>query len=246
MRRLHPDPTEQIDPAEAYAYPADAGPWLRANMVTSVDGAATVEGTARGLSSPADRRLLQLLRGLADVVLVGASTVRRERYGAASPRDEWQPLRRAAGQVTAAPAIAVVSRSLDLDPDTPLFTQTQPGAGTIVFTTDSAPAERRRLLEKAADVIVAGEHEVDLGQAVDELVSRGHTRLLTEGGPHLLAEVIHSARLDELCLTLSPLVTAGGAQRIVSGDAFPQPARLRLAHILEEDHHLFLRYVRGS
>lgn len=244
MRRLHPEPSESVELAEAYAYPPEPRPWLRANMVSSADGAATVGGTARGLSSPADRRVLQLLRGLADVILVGASTVRRERYGAAPDKEEWQPRRRAAGQASA-PAFAVVSRSLDLDPESSLFAGNQPDARTVVLTAASAPAERRRALAKVADVVVAGEREVDIARAVSELTARGHTRLLTEGGPHLLAEIVGAGRLDELCLTLSPLLTAGGAQRILTGDAFAQPAHMELAHLLEEDGHLFLRYLRG-
>ncbi len=245
MRRLHPDPGGAVDPAEAYAYPGEPRPWLRANMVSSADGAATLDGTARGLSSPADRRLLQLLRGLADAVIVGAGTVRRERYGPAPPKEEWQPLRRAAGQPPA-PAVAVVSRSLDLDPESSLFTEAQPGARTVVLTAEAAPADRRRALERIADVVVAGEREVEIGRAVRALTERGHTRLLTEGGPHLLAEVAGAGFLDELCLTLTPLLTAGGAQRILTGDAFADPARMELAHVLEEEGHLFLRYIRGQ
>lgn len=242
MRRLHSDHAEAVEPAAAYAYPNERRPWLRANMVAGADGAATIGGTSRGLSSPADRALLQLLRGLADVVIVGASTVRRERYGAAPAREEWQARRRAAGQ-TPAPAIAVVSRSLDLDPDSALFTAARADARTIVLTAGSAPADRLRALGEVADVIVAGEHEVALEDAVDELVRRGHRRMLTEGGPNLLASIVGAGRLDELCLTLSPLLTAGSAQRILTGDAFPQPVRMDLAHVLEEDGHLFLRYL---
>lgn len=245
MRRLFPDHAEAVELAAAYAYPNDRRPWLRANMVAAADGAATIGGTSRGLSSPADRRLLGVLRGLADVVLVGASTVRRERYGAVPAREEWQPLRRAAGQ-TPAPALAVVSRSLDLDPESALFAGARADARTIILTPESAPADRLRVLGKVADVIVAGEREVALEEAIDELARRGHRRMLTEGGPNLLAEIVGSGRLDELCLTLSPVLTAGGAQRIVTGDAFPEPARMQLAHALEEDGHLFLRYLLGA
>lgn len=243
MPRQSPDNAE-AHPTEAYAYPP--GPWLRANMVSSADGAATVDGRAKGLSSEPDRRLLQLLRGLADVILVGAGTVRRERYGAAPAKEEWQPLRRAAGQTTAAPALAVLSRTLDLDPESALFAAAQPGARTIVLTTASAPTDRRRSLDKVAEVIVAGEQAVDLNRAVAELTGRGHSRLLTEGGPHVLAEIVAAGLLDELCLTLSPLLTAGDAQRILNGASLPDSTHLELAHILEEDSNLFLRYVRGG
>lgn len=245
MRRLFPDPSESVELAQAYAYPQVEGPWLRANMVSSIDGGATWEGSSRGLSSPSDLRILKLLRGLSDAILMGASTVRREPYSAAPAKEEWQPLRQSAGQLPA-PTFAVVSRTLDLDPDAPLFTKARPDARTIVFTAASAPVDRRTALDKVADVIVAGQNKVDLGRAVDELAARGHTRLHSEGGPHLLAELAGSGRLDELCLTVSPVLTAGAAQRIVTGDAFPQPITMDLAHVLEEDGHLFLRYVREA
>lgn len=235
MRRL--EPAGPVDLAVAYAYPGTA-PWLRANMVSSADGAATYEGKAGGLGNPADQRLLSLLRGLSDVVVVGATTARVEGYGPVFPRRFWGGIRDGRAP---APPIALVSRSLELDFDSPLFTE--PLARTIVITCAAAPDDRLSGCAKHADVIVAGEEAVDIAAALDALAERGLVRQLTEGGPRLLAEIATAGRLDELCLTVSPRITAGDAPRILNGTG-PVAAPLRLGHILEDQDFLYLRYVR--
>lgn len=237
MRRL--ESAGPVDLAAAYAYPG-TGPWLRANMVSSADGAATYEGKTAGLGSAADRQVLSLLRGLADVVVVGATTARVEGYGPVLPGQSWGGVRHGR---TPAPPIAVVSRSLELDVDAPLFTE--PLARTIVITCAAAPDDRRAGCAKHADVIVAGEETVDIAAALDALAERGLLRQLTEGGPRLLAQLAAAGRLDELCLTVSPQVTAGDAPRIACGPG-PIVAPLRLEHVLEDEGFLFLRYVRLS
>ncbi len=235
MRTL--EPTGDADLAEAYAYPS-TGPWLRANMVASADGAATRSGLTEGLGGPADRRLLSILRALADVVIVGAATVRAEGYGPVRPREWWGDLR--AGR-TPAPPLAILSRSLDFDFGAPVFTEAL--VPTIVVTCPSAPAERVRACEKHAEVITTGGEWADAGAALDALAERGLVRQLTEGGPRLLAEIAAAGRLDELCLTMSPQLTAGDAARVLNGPAMP-PVPLRLGHVLEDDDFVFLRYVR--
>jgi riboflavin biosynthesis pyrimidine reductase len=227
------------DLAALYAYPD--GRWLRANMVSSVDGAASLEGASAGLSSDTDRRLFALLRTLSDVILVGAATVRSERYKPARLQPEWADLR--SGR-TPTPPIAVVTRRLDLDPDSPLITAAPPDARTIVITTSQAPPDIRAALEPHADVIVAGEDGVDFGAAVAALAARGHRRLLAEGGPHLLAELLGAGLLDELCLTIGPLLAGPGPGRIVAGGPGAASLPLDLAHVLAEDGFLFCRYTR--
>ncbi|MGH3322219.1 MAG: dihydrofolate reductase family protein, partial [Streptosporangiaceae bacterium] len=167
MRRLYPAPDDAPDLADLYAYPT--GPWVRTNMVASVDGAAQLDGRSGGLSGGADKEIFQLLRGLADVILVGAGTARVEGYGAVPAKRAWQAMREAAGQPPA-PAIAVVSRRLDLDLGGDLLTGALPDARTMLLTTEAAPKGRRRAAGKAADVIVAGEERVEIGRAVDALV----------------------------------------------------------------------------
>ena len=255
MRQIYPEPADlgRDGLAACYAYPdlpvagREGGLrwWLRANMVTSLDGAATIGGRTGGLSGGADQDVFALLRALADVIIVGAGTARAERYGPVRPGQEgvqWAWLRDGR---PAAPPIAVVTRQLSIDPASQLLAG--PGAArSIVITTESAPAGRRARVARTAEVIVAGEHSVDLPAAVAALAGRGYQRMLTEGGPWLLAQLIEAGLVDELCLTISPLLTGPGAARIVAGTG-PLPGGARpvtLAHVLVQDGHLLCRYTR--
>jgi riboflavin biosynthesis pyrimidine reductase len=247
LRQLFPVCADEPDLAALYAYPD--GQWLRANMVSSADGAANLEGASAGLSSETDRQLFALLRALSDVIIVGAATVRIERYKPARVQKPWRYLRDGR---TPTPSIAVVTGRLDLDPESPLVTAAPAYARTIVITTAEAPANRRAELARHADVIVAGQETVDLKAAASALAERGYRRMLAEGGPHLLAQLLEAqlleARLlDELCLTIGPLMAGPGANRIVAG-ALPTipPLPLRLAHVLEDDSFLFCRYIRND
>ena len=240
MRRLHPTYDESVDLLEAYAYPTDR-PWVRSNMVSSVDGSAVVDGRSGGLSSAADKQVFGVLRGLCDVVLVGAGTARKEGYRAPRPKPDYVDLRASLGQ-RPAPVLALVSRRLDLDPASELFT----GADrTLVVAPGSSDVAARERLAEVADVVVAGDDAVDVGAALDALADRGLTRVLCEGGPHLLADVATAGRLDELCLTLSPHLVGGDGPRILSGAVVGDAPRLELAHLLEEDGTLLARYLLG-
>lgn len=240
MRQLLPYPDPAPDIWDVYAYPADRA-WLRANMVASADGAATHEGRARGLSSDADRRLFRVLRALADVVLVAAGTVRAESYGPPRcPADLVE--RRVANGRPPEPTIAVVTNSLDLDWTAPLFTAgaTRP----IVMTSAASDAVRRAAAAEVADLIVAGETSVDPRLALLELAALGHARVLTEGGPSFLGQLVAAGVLDELCLAISPRLAGAGAVRIVDGPA-AELAEMRLVALLEDEGFLFTRYARG-
>ena len=233
---------------------------LRANMVASTDGAASLAGRSGGLSGAGDRMVFTVLRSLSDLVLVGAGTARAERYRPAQSAGLWTGLR-AAGAPP--PAIAVVTASLQLDPDAPLLTGAAEGAQTIVITTSAAPAARREALARHARIIEAGEKQVDVTMAIGELERLGYSRILCEGGPTLLGQLADAGLVDELCLTTSPVLAAGPAGRIVSappatgaaagfaaGTAMPATptaavaARLLLAHVLADDSSLFSRYLR--
>lgn len=207
---------------EAYAYP-ESVPWLRANMIASLDGAISYKGNTSALGNQADRDLMACLRGLADVVILGASTARE--YASPFP---------------AGPALAIVSHRLDLDFDGPLIgeARTRP----IIITCAASPEERRRAAERHADVLLSGDDQVELAAALDLLAARGHRRQLSEGGPKVLAQIAAAGRLDELCLTLSPRLVAGEAARVLDGpvmDARP----MVLGHAIQEGDYLFLRYV---
>lgn len=246
MYQLLPPPhrNRQVDLAEVYAYPAGARRWVRANMVATVDGAATAEGKSEGISGEADKRIFGVLRALADVVLVGAGTVRAEQYRPTRVRQQYQEARAAAGQAPTA-AIAVVSRSLDLDWSMPLFTS--PAVPTIVLTAADAPQDRvDAAAEAGADVIAAGTGVVDLALAVDRLAERGLGRILCEGGPHLLGQLAAAGRLDELCLSVAPQLRGGDSMRILAGPDLTDGLPLILHTLLTEDGFLFARYLAGG
>ena len=254
MRKVYPGGSAPDDAALAalYAFPDLGAPperWLRANMVASLDGAATVDGRSGGLSNEADQQVFAMLRAQADVILVGAGTVRAEGYGPVRPESEglrWAWLR--AGRPPSAP-IAVVTRALDLDLGSALIASAPPHARTIVITTESASPGRCVAAARTAEVIVAGKASVDLKAAVDALAQHGYQRISCEGGPHLLAQLAAEGLLDELCLTVSPLLAGPDAGRIVTGGLpMPRGATLpfTLAHALEDEGHLLCRYVRRS
>jgi riboflavin biosynthesis pyrimidine reductase len=244
VRQLLPVPADaELDDGTldaVYAYPGDR-PWLRANMVCSADGAATTSGASQDLSGATDRKVFHRLRALSDVILVGAGTARTERYTAVRLQRSFPEARLARGQAPT-PTIAVVSASLDLDPSSRLFRDAP--ARTLVLTCAGAPADALRALREVADVVVAGDRQVDLAAALDELATRGLSRMLCEGGPSLLAGVTAAGRLDELCLTVSPLLTGGTGHRIFTGPELSPHPPLQLATLLEEDGALFARYLR--
>jgi riboflavin biosynthesis pyrimidine reductase len=239
MLQLFPPGTDPDLPA-LYAYPD--GQWLRANMVSSADGAGSLGGATKDLSSATDRRVFALLRTLADVIVVGAATVSAEHYRPAKPQELWHHLR--SGR-SATPPIAVITSGLDLDPDGPLIADAPPDARTIVITTEQSPADVRTELSRRADVVVTGDKSVDLKAAVAALAERGYRHLLAEGGPHVLGQFIEAGLLDELCLTIGPLLAGPGAGRIVAGDG-PAAAAvpMTLAHVLEDDGFMLCRYTR--
>lgn len=214
-------------------------PWVLANMVAGLDGGVAVDGRVRGLSGPTDKALFVFLRSLADFVLVGAGTVRAERYGPVRLPTDLVDERRARGQQDA-PTLVVVSASLRLDPDLPLL---QGGSDRPVVVTCAASNHgRRRELEQVADVVVAGDLGVDLAVALGELAHRGAGTVLTEGGPLLLGELVTAGLLDELCLTIAPVV--GGDQLGIVRFSTPQPlVGFTLVSAVEDDGHLFLRYL---
>jgi riboflavin biosynthesis pyrimidine reductase len=239
MRRLLPKPADDVDLITAYAYP-EKRPWLRGNMIASADGAATLDGRAGGLGNPTDQRVLGLLRALSDVVIAGAGTVVTEGYGPARAREQYQAARAEAGQPPA-PVMAVVSNQLRLDFSSRYFTEAR--ARPIVVTSEAAPPDLLRAAHQVADVIVAGAHVVDPALMVEALGERGHTRLLCEGGPTFLGATVEAGALDELCLTVSPLLVGGPARRILDGPVIAPPAALKLTQLLiDDDDLLYARY----
>jgi len=215
-------------------------PWLRMNFITSLDGAATRSGRSGGLGDDADRRMFDLLRYGADVVLLGAGTARVEGYGAMRVSETAAAWRVARG-LTPHPALALVTRRLDLDPSSPMFTEAP--LRPIVVTVASAPAQRRAALADVATVVDAGDDEVDPRRVRRILEDHGMTRIHSEGGPHLFGSFLDAGAVDELCLTLAPTLESGESGRIAYG-ARTVAQRMRLASVLRAGDELLLRYSR--
>ncbi|MBF6212787.1 pyrimidine reductase family protein [Nocardia puris] len=234
--------------AELYAYPAEPdAPWVRANFVTSIDGAATSEDVTAGLGTPADKTVFMLLRDLADVVLVGAGTVRAENYGGArtdAARRRALHERGFGGHPDGTPPpIAVVTASAALDPGCRLFTDA--AVPPLILTTATAPADRKRALAEAGgEVIEAGGVAVTPKGLLGVLAERGLPRVLCEGGPHLFGELLEADVVDELCVTTAPLLVGGTARRIsLSAHEFRRP--LHRAHVLlDTDGTVLTRWAR--
>jgi riboflavin biosynthesis pyrimidine reductase len=247
VRRLYPAYAEDVDLVASYAYPEMpfGGRWLRANMITTVDGAATdARSSSRGLASTADRRLLIALRGMSDVILAGATTVRREAYKRSHPRAEVVQWRESHG-LSPAPRLAVISASLDFDYRSELF-QANDGPVPIVVTTADAPSLRLATVRELVEVIVAGTGRVDLGVAIAALAERGLMRILCEGGPTLLGQLAEAWLVDELCVTVAP--TLAGRPDAPSILRWPRAwhdlVPLRLTDVFEDGGYLFTRYGR--
>ncbi|BCJ73084.1 hypothetical protein CS0771_26280 [Catellatospora sp. IY07-71] len=218
-------------------YPRADRPWLRVNFVSSLDGAVAVDGLSAGLSGADDKRVFRLLRMLCDAVLVGAGTLRDEDYRPLT----LDPVRRAWRQehgLVAYPRLVVVSGTLRLDPAAPALAQAP--VRPLILAGPAAPAAARRALAPVADVADLP----DLAGGLRLLHARGLPQVLCEGGPLLLGALGAADLIDELCLTVSPLLAGAGAGRITAGTPHP-PRPMRTVHVLAAGEGLLLtRHLR--
>jgi len=243
LERLHPEPGamtpgEAVTGLDLAALAPRERPYLVLNMVATLDGKATIEGRTRAMSTDADREIFHHLRTQVDAVLVGAGTVRAERYGAITKSDELREKRRREGVRPDALA-CIVSGRLDLPSDLPLLGD--PESEVLIAT-----AARDRLEEPAARVeyLRSDGDEVDL-PAVLERLRRDHgvRSILCEGGPTLNYGLFRGDLVDELFLTLSSKLTGGAhALTIVAGEGLPEPLDLELVSLLRCGEELFARY----
>jgi riboflavin-specific deaminase-like protein len=223
--------------------PADRRPFVLLNMVASVDGRATISGRSGPLGNRADRELFHALRGAIDAVMVGAGTVRAERYGRLVPDEGHRRARRGLG-LSEEPLACVVSASLALSKDTPLLAD--PAARVVIVT----PSQASLATSGASVEYVRASREglLDLPAALAELHERFAVRtVLCEGGPHLSCQLLSEGLVDELFLSVSPKLAGGdpvsGEQlRILAGAELAPPVQLRLLAAAESDSQLFLRY----
>jgi riboflavin biosynthesis pyrimidine reductase len=208
-----------MDP-DLYAYPDVGRPWVRTNFVSTVDGAAhDTEGVTGSLGGDADHEVFQLLRRLADVVVVGAGTARIEKYGPSST------------------PLAVVSRRLDIPeklvgPDL-----------TVITTTDAPPEPMAALRDAGVDVMAHGEIEIDWPAVLAAFDARGWRNVLCEGGPTLHGELVSLDLVDEVCVTIAPTLTSGDAPRIAHS-RHPVTHGMTLGHAVAEGDVLLTRWVR--
>jgi riboflavin biosynthesis pyrimidine reductase len=224
MRRLLPDPgpttvSEQLESYRPWEEPLDERPRVAMNFVATVDGRATIEGRSGPIGSDTDTAMLAGLRTRFEAVMIGAGTMRAERYG---------PL---------ASKLVIVSGRLDLPWDAPAFTE--PGEVLIFTASETEPPETEAAVE-----VVRHEGAVNLVEAMRFLRrERGIRALLSEGGPHLHEQMQADGLVDDLFLTIAPKLSGGEAPRIIEGP-LPGVTDLELAWLLEEDGELFARYRR--
>ncbi len=216
--------------------------WVRMNFVSTIDGAVEVDGRSAGLGGEADKRVFGVLRMLADGILVGAGTLRDEQYRAVRPTAERRAWREANG-MQPYPRLVVVSGALDLEPTNPALADAP--VRPVILTHGASDEERRDALSTVADVRVHGVDRVDLVSAMAELRSTyGLNKILCEGGPHLFGALYAANLVDEVCLTLSPLLTGPGSGRIIAGTTGADVSGMHLVHALAADGTLLLRYAR--
>ncbi len=217
-------------------------PRLRVNFIQSLDGAVTRDGVSGGLNNADDKLVFDTLRMLCDVIVVGAGTVRAEGYSGVRVDDEdaaW----RVAHALAAQPPVALVTSRLDFAPSHPFFADAV--VRPIVITSAASPTAAREALADVADVLVCGEERVEPDRLVAELTARGLSQMLCEGGPQLFGALIEADRVDEICLTMSPVLEGGPAGRIAHGAA-ATAREMALLHVLTARDMLFLRYERRT
>lgn len=228
------------DIAELAVFYSEPPQGVRVNMIFSADGAATFGGRAGPLSSETDQQLLKILRGFADVVLVGAATARAEDYGPVRLTETQLAQRHRNGRIKP-PPIAVISRTGEL----PTGLVSNPDQPPLLVTCGQSPARHDVVGDQRCGVLVAGEGSVDVVRAIALLRSHGLSRVLCEGGPTLLDELVNADAVDEICVTLAPKLVAHqpvGLRRRPS--PLSMPTMLRLEHALTYQDYVFLKYCR--
>jgi len=243
----NPGSIEESDLVDLYRHPAPSDrAWLRTNFVMTLDGSAQgPDGRSGSINTSSDHRIFALHRGFADAVLAGANTVRNEGYRAIDLQP-WQLELRQREGLAPYPMLVIISASASINPS---IAQPLDGEGgpVMIITTPGKPVEELQMLRAAGiQVIETPGPAVDLAQVVDQLAGRGWPRLLCEGGPHLHNALLAAGLVDELSLTLAPVVVGGQGMRTTSGQGLTAPSPFNLQRaIYAEDGALFVTYRRA-
>jgi riboflavin biosynthesis pyrimidine reductase len=226
----------------AYPWP-DQARWLRAVMVTALDGATVgSDGRSRSISSGGDQQVFSAVRRFADVVLIGANTFRAERYRPMKAQPADASIRAGLG-LAPAPVVAILSGSLDLPWEEPIFAES--AIRPMVVTTEAADPERLSTAGRHADLLVLPGSDLDLAALLDRFEQRGLRRMVCEGGARLLSTIARLDLLDEVDLSIAPLMACGG--QVTTGSPVVLPPRFELAQVVADaDGFLFTRYVRSA
>ena len=208
-------------------------------MLTTLDGAiAGADGLSGSISSATDRLIFSEVRRLADAVLVGAGTIRAERYNPLKAKPEYQEARAAAG-LQPASVVVIVSRTLDLPWQDPLFHESSQQPIVLTTTHDSSSHELNRA-QAHADVQQIP--DLEARTIIGAMHARGLSRIVCEGGPSLLTQMAAADLIDEYDITLAPIL-AGNGHGIVNGP-LGEVKRLHLAHAITDEGFVFTKYVR--
>ncbi|WP_418906980.1 dihydrofolate reductase family protein [Glutamicibacter endophyticus] len=245
MRQLLPTPIDDpTDDQLLQAYAAAARPFVRFNFVSSLDGSAQLEGRSAALGSAADRRAFALQRRLADVILVGAGTVHAEGYSGPLVSEEDQQWRRDHGR-SAHPVLAIVSRSLSIEPDAEVLRESP--AEVLLFTTAAPDAAQRAAYPEHVQICRVPESGggCDPEAIVQQLADRGLGFIHAEGGPRIFGQFSAANQVDSLCLSFSPRMVAGDGARIAN-DPREAVHEMQLNALFEEDSMLLADYRRAE
>jgi riboflavin biosynthesis pyrimidine reductase len=241
---LFPTTGQPVDPMTAVAAESrptpNARPWLYTNMITSLDGATAIDGASGDLGGPADQTVFAALRAVADIIVVGSATAIAEDYR--PPGASAAAVRIGRGQ-SPRPALAILSRSLEIDPGRRVFAD--PDHRPLILTVGRASRHRRDRLAEVADIVEAGADDLDIGLALRLLRQAGHRRALLEGGPTINGRFAAERLIDEWNLSMAPLMVGGSSARAAHGSAPGGGTRFDLRRLWMGDGLLFGRWVRA-
>ena len=252
MQQILPTWIEGVDPLDIYLddpRPAPSNrPWVMVNMIASLDGATAIKGLSGDLGGPADSAVFRAVRASCDWILVASGTAGAESYGTPK-RNEAVVERRLRTGRSAVPGLAILTASGAVDPTIPAFAdaiaddQRTDQQRPLVITGEQADPEKLAALN--AEIVRLPMPRPQPDAVLDELHKRGAEVVLCEGGPTWNGQMVQAGLVDEMCVSISPILAGGTSSRIVTGAEQAIPTQMRLSRLLTEDDLLFARYTRA-